>query len=211
MSASSDKEDFGVECASITSISLGLWGNNFVDSVQNSQDGSSMPFSALRTDARDFFRNKNRQNRSARLVEPKMPYCPLSLLMISPFSSATINSASNSLIPSACAVSWIVSWYVFPSIIATTPISERGLLSLWQAVGSLLHPINGDNRVVLLCVCTVPPTPKAVPHLGFAPRCIGHKPAPKFLPQIFGLKHSRTTALRFCNGARNRIPSLMIL
>jgi len=35
-----------------------LWGNNFVASVQNSQDGSSMPFSALRTDARDFFATK---------------------------------------------------------------------------------------------------------------------------------------------------------
>jgi len=42
------------ETAERPDLSIGLWGNNFVASVQNSQDGSSMPFSALRTDARDF-------------------------------------------------------------------------------------------------------------------------------------------------------------
>ena len=78
------------ETAERPDLSIGLWGNNFVASVQNSQDGSSMPFSALRTDARDFFsRPKSPKSlcEACRAKNALLPPKPIAYYIIKSFSS----------------------------------------------------------------------------------------------------------------------------
>jgi len=68
-----------------------------------------------------FYRNKNRQNRSARLVEPKMPYCPLSLMKVLGVAGALSQQSPVSVQPSK-----------FPAVeVSCLEIEENGVFG-WR-------------------------------------------------------------------------------